>query len=159
MFMLFLMLPLLEIAGFIMIGGKIGVGWALLWVIGSTVAGFSFLLSMGTQTLQKAKKSVNADVYPFEEMFDGLCILLGAALLVFPGFISDFLALPLLVAPIRHLIFRVLKSQHTSVLNNLSKNAQGFTYWYYEEKNSPPGTVTIEGEFKKVDEDIKLSRD
>lgn len=143
-------LPLLEIAGFIIIGGKIGVGLSLLWVAASTLAGFYFLAAMGTQTLQKAKKSVDADIYPFEEMFDGLCILLGALLLIFPGFVSDFLALPLLIAPLRRGIFRFLKYQHKTVLDNLSKNTQGFTCWYYEERRggSPP---TIEGNFRRVD--------
>lgn len=144
-------LPLLEIAGFIIIGGKIGVGLSLLWVIAATMAGFYFMATMGTQTLQKAKKSVDVDVYPFEEMFDGICILVGALLLIFPGFVSDFLALPLLVAPARRWVFRFLKSQHEGVLNHLSKGTQGFAYWYYEEKKSPNGTTTIEGDFKLLD--------
>jgi UPF0716 protein FxsA len=150
---LFLMisLPLLEIAGFIVIGGKIGVGLSLLWVIASTFAGFYFLATMGTQTLQKAKKSVDADIYPFEEMFDGFCILLGGLLLIFPGFVSDFLALPLLIAPARRGIFKFLKFQHESVLNNLSKSTQGFTYWYYEERKGG-ASRTIDGDFRRVDE-------
>lgn len=156
MIALFLTLPLLEIAGFIIIGGKIGVGWSLLWVIASTMAGFWFLATMGTQTLQKAKKSVDADIYPFEEMFDGLCILTGALLLIFPGFISDFLALPLLTAPVRRLIFRLLKSSRSSVLDNLGKTAQGATYWYYEERKNSAAPL-IEGDFKRVDEEKKNS--
>lgn len=148
---LFIFLPLLEIAGFVIIGGKIGVGLSLLWVIAATMAGFYFLAAMGAQTLQKARKSVDADVYPFEEMFDGLCILLGALLLIFPGFISDFLALPLLIAPVRHWIFRFLKSRHENVLGSLGKTTQGFTCWYYAEKKSPPGAKTIEGDFKRVE--------
>jgi len=151
--LLIVFLPLLEIAGFIVIGGKIGVGLSLLWVVAATMGGACFLAAMGTQTMQKAKKSVAADIYPFEEMFDGLCILLGASLLVFPGFISDFLALPLLVAPARRGIFRFLKSRHGSVLDNLSKGTQGFTYWCYEEKKSPIEAKTIEGDFKRVEGD------
>lgn len=156
MFFMFLMalLPLFEIAGFIIIGGEIGVGFSLLWVIMDTVVGLTLLATMGGQTLQKAKKSVDADIYPFEEMFDGLCILTGALLLIFPGFVSDFLALPLLITPVRGWIFSFLKSQHNSILNNLSKNTQGFTYWYYEErKNGDPNT--IEGEFKRTDDENK----
>lgn len=155
MFIIFLMLPLLEIAGFIEIGGKIGVGLSLLWVIAATVAGFMLLTTMGLQTLKKAKSSVDADIYPFEEMFDGFCILLGAGLLIFPGFVSDFLSLPLLIAPVRGWIFKFLKSQHNSVLNNLSKNSQGFTAWYYEERKNG-SSKTIEGEFKRVDKDERL---
>lgn len=155
-FFLMAFLPLVEIAGFIIIGGKIGLGWSLLWVIGATMAGFYFFATMGAQTLHKAKKSVAADVYPFEEMFDGICILIGALLLIFPGFISDFLALPLLLAPLRRGIFRFLKYRHESIFNNLGKSTQGFAYWYYEEKHSLPTTV-VEGEFKRVDDPNKLA--
>lgn len=145
------MLPLLEIAGFIVIGGEIGVGWALLWVIAATMAGFWFLATMGGQTLQKAKQSVAADIYPFEEMFEGFCILAGALLLIFPGFISDFLALPLLTGPLRRGAFRFLKSRHSSMLDSLGKNTQGFTSWYHEE-GKPGGVKTIEGDFKRMDD-------
>jgi UPF0716 family protein affecting phage T7 exclusion len=156
LFLLF-MLPLLEIAGFIVIGGRIGVGSSLLWVIFDVIAGFWLLTAMGAATLNKAKASVKADVYPFEEMFDGFCIIFGAALLIFPGFISDFIALPLLFPPSRRLIFLFLKTQHDSILKDLSKKSQGFTYWYYEEHKTgaTPGK-TIEGEFRREDDDKKL---
>ncbi len=156
--MLFLitLLPLLEIAGFIIIGGKIGVGLSLLWVIADTIAGFTLLATMGGKTLQKAKKSVEADTFPFEEMFDGLCIITGALLLIFPGFVSDFLALPLLIAPVRGWIFKFLKYQHNSILNDLSKSTQGFTYWYYEERKEGGVTKTIEGDYRHTPEDKKL---
>ena len=151
-------LPLLEIAGFIMIGGEIGVGMSLLWVIGSVIVGFSLLSSMGKQTLQKAQKSVDAEVYPFEEMFDGICILIGALLLIFPGFVSDFLAIPLLVPFIRRGIFIFLKSQHKDVLDKFSRNAEGATFWYCEkrgggsEKREGGTSKTIEGDFRRVEE-------
>ena len=157
MVILFLMmfLPLLEIVGFIVIGGKIGIGLSLLWIIFDVIIGCTLLATMGGQTLRKAKKSVDADVFPFEEMFDGLCIITGALLLIFPGFISDFLAIPLLIPALRHWIFKFLKYQHTTLLNDLEKNAQGFTYWYYEEK-SGGASKTIEGSFKRTDDDPKL---
>jgi UPF0716 protein FxsA len=153
--MLFLtMLPLIEIAGFILIGGKIGVGLSLLWVIASVFAGFYFLMTMGGQTLRKARKSVDADVYPFEEMFDGICVLIGALLLIFPGFVSDFLAVPLLAPFLRRGIFRFLKYQHAGLWNDLGKNAEGFTAWYYEERKGGVSKI-IEGEFTHTDDDTK----
>lgn len=158
MFLFFVItLPLLEIAGFIMIGGEIGVSMSLLWVIGSVIVGFSLLSSMGGQTLQKAQKSVDAEVYPFEEMFEGICILIGALLLIFPGFISDFLAIPLLVPFIRRGIFIFLKSQHKDVLDKFSRNAEGATFWYCEkrsgsEKRKGSTSKTIEGNFKHLED-------
>ena len=88
-------------------------------------------------------------------MFDGFCIIIGALLLIFPGFISDFLALPLLIPPVRHWIFLFLKYKHGSILNDLGKTSQGFTYWYYEERKDGGGKA-IEEDFKNTDEDKKL---
>jgi UPF0716 family protein affecting phage T7 exclusion len=120
-----------------------------------TVIGFALLANMGGQTLRKAKKSIDDDIYPFEEMFDGFCIIIGALLLIFPGFISDFIALPLLITPVRAAIFRFLKYQHSGLYSSLGKNSEGFTKWYYEEK-STSGRKTIEGEFRNIDDDKKL---
>lgn len=153
---LMIMLPLLEIAGFIVIGGDIGVGLSLLWVIADVIVGFALLAAMGEQTLMKAKTAADAGAYPFEEMFDGFCILIGALLLIFPGFISDVLALPLLIAPLRGLIFRFLRNRHDDMLQRFGKTTRGFTYWYYEEKGDG-GVRTIEGEFRSGDDDKKIT--
>lgn len=164
LFLLIIFLPLLEIIGFIVIGGQIGVGLSLLWVIADVIIGSMLLATMGGRTLQKAKKSAATETYPFEEVFDGFCIMIGALLLIFPGFISDVLALPLLIPPVRHWIFLFLKHKHNNVFNDLSKSSQGFTTWYYEE--SPDGTTikefrggstikTIEGEFRSPADDSK----
>ena len=155
--LLVIFLPILEIIGFIVIGGQIGVGLSLLWVMADVFVGSLILSTMGGKTLRKAKESVQTDIYPFEEMFDGFCIIIGALLLIFPGFISDFLALPLLVPPVRHWIFVFLKYKHGAVFDDLSKRSRGFTYWYYEERGSDGSIKTIEGDFKSTDEDKQLN--
>lgn len=159
--LLVIFLPLLEIAGFIIIGGKIGIGLSLLWVIADFIIGYLLLCSIGARTLRKSQQSAQTDAYPFEEMFDGFCIIAGALLLIFPGFISDFLALPLLIPPVRHWLFVWLKNKHLNIFNDLSKTSQGFTYWYYEERTggvtkTDGGTKTIEGEYRNTDENKKI---
>jgi UPF0716 protein FxsA len=154
-FLLVIFLPLLEIAGFIIIGGKIGIGLSLLWVIADVIAGYLLLCNIGAATLRKAQQSARTDVYPFEEMFDGFCIIAGALLLIFPGFISDFFALPLLIPPLRHWLFVWLKYKHQNIFNDLSQQSRGFTYWYYEERTGH-STKTIEGEYRNTDENKKI---
>lgn len=153
--LILIFLPLLEISGFIIIGGKIGIGLSLLWIIVDAIAGFMLLTTLGGQTLRKAQKSTTADAYPFEEMFDGFCIIIGALLLIFPGFFSDFMALPLLLPPVRSWLFKFLKEQHSGFFDNLGKSSQGFTSWYYEERG-PRGSKTIEGEFTSRDDTKNL---
>lgn len=154
-FLLVIFLPLIEIAGFIIIGGKIGVGLSLLWMIADFIIGYLLLCSIGARTLRKSQQSAQTDAYPFEEMFDGFCIIAGALLLIFPGFISDFVALPLLIPPVRHWLFVWLKNKHQNIFNDLSKTSRGFTYWYYEERTGR-STKTIEGEFTNDGENKKI---
>ena len=99
---------------------------------------------------------MESGVRPLEDMFDGVCIIVGALLLIFPGFISDFLALPLLLPLTRHWIFLFLKRQHGGILNDINQKSQGFSYWYYEESRSGDTVKTIEGDFRSTDEDKKL---
>ena len=147
-------LPVIEIIGFIVIGGKIGAVLSVLWVIADAIIGFTLLTTLGAKALRKLEKAVAAGTAPVEEMFDGFCIIIGALLLIFPGFISDFMALPLLIAPVRHWIFLYLKHKHGDILNDLGKTSQGFTYWYYKSDNT--SVKTIEGDFKSIDQDKKL---
>lgn len=159
MFLLFLIifLPLIEFVGSGIVAKHIGIGLSLLWVIADVIIGFFILMTSGGKLLHRAKESINDDIYPFEEMYDGFCIIVGAGLLIFPGFVSDILAVPLLVPAIRGWIFRFLKSQHNSLLGELSKSSQGFTSWYYKETTrTPDGTTTIEGTFRTTDDDKTL---
>lgn len=154
LFFFVIFLPLLEIAGFIAVGGRLGIGLTLLWVILDVVAGMTLLATLGGTTLKRARSSVESDIYPFEEMFDGFCIIAGAMLLIFPGFVSDLLALPLLLAPVRGWIFRQIKEQHGAFYDDLSRRSQGFTHWYYEERHDGRIVKTIEGEARNVDDTL-----
>ena len=141
-------LPLAEIAGFIIIGGRIGFFYSLCWLVGSTALGFSLLQNLGAP-LRDARKNQT----PFDDMADTLCTLAGALLLIFPGFVSDILAIPLLVPPLRRLLLQGLRKD---TLEGLGRNAQGFTSWYYEERSTEAGSKTIEGEFRHEDDTKKL---
>ncbi|MCP4354684.1 MAG: FxsA family protein [Proteobacteria bacterium] len=155
---LIIILPAMEIAGFVIIGGEIGLGYSLLWVLMTIMAGFHFLTTMGTTTLKKAKQSVDDDVYPLEEMFDGVCVLIGSLLLIIPGFISDFISVLFLVPFIRKGIFLLLKSQHESVLDGFTKSGEGVSGWYYEKTSSSSGEEVIEGEYTVVEKREELPK-
>lgn len=113
-FYIFVLLPLLEIAGFIVIGGKIGLGASLLWLIGAGMLGSWVLRGRGG--IWARVQTADDDLFMVEGMFDALCLLVAGLLLVFPGFISDFLALPLLVPAVRGLIFRRLQKNPDGII-------------------------------------------
>jgi len=150
-FLLLSLLPLLEIAGFIIIGGELGAGLSILWVIADIFVGVYLLTVMGKNTIKQAHQSVADDIYPLKELFDAICILFGAVLLIFPGFVSDTLALLFLVPWLRQGIFMFLKWQNESVLEEFTKKGEGFAGHYYEQKSEIP--QVIEGEFTVIKSD------
>ena len=89
-FILFLTVPLIEIVGFIQIGGLIGL-WPTLGVVILTAIAGSFLLRyQGMSTLFQAQSKLNQGALPLDEVIDGLCLALAGALLLTPGFFTDF---------------------------------------------------------------------
>ncbi len=158
---LIIFLPVLEIIGFVVIGGRIGLGWTLLWLMADVAAGFALLRTINTRPLRAARLPDDPDA-ALEDMFDGFCILAGALLLIFPGFVSDFLALPLLIPPVRRLLFLYLK-RHDGALDNIHTRARSFTgqnfaYWDFTSGENAPHapSKTIDGEFRNVGDEKKL---
>ena len=103
LFILFAMIavPIAEIAVFIEVGGRIGVGSTLLVVVLTAMIGTALLRSQGLQTLARVQESLQAGRFPMAEVFDGLCLLVAGALLLTPGFVTDAAGLLLFVPAVR----------------------------------------------------------
>ena len=107
----FLALPLLEIAVFILVGRAIGLFPTLALVILAALGGGLLLRQQGLSTLSRLRNNVSAGTIPGRAMFDAMLIGVAAILLVLPGFLSDVLALTLLVPPVRNWLFSALASR------------------------------------------------
>ncbi len=162
---LIIFLPILEIIGFIVIGGRLGILWSFLWLVADVVVGSMLLRSINERPRRTARNPENMEEAALEDMFDGFCIFAGAMLLIFPGFVSDFFAAPLLIPPVRHLLFLYLRHKHGGVIDNINTTSQSFTYWYSADSESGARTgthhesaasQTIEGEYRNVGDDKKL---
>jgi UPF0716 protein FxsA len=101
---LFLLWPLLEIAGFAWIGGMIGVAPTIGFVVLSFFLGLALLRREGLATLLRLRARLEAGETPVPAALDGAWRLLAGLLLVVPGFFSSFLALFLLLPPVRALL-------------------------------------------------------
>jgi UPF0716 protein FxsA len=101
LFLLFIVLPIVEIAVLIQVGQVIG-AWntiALLIIVG--VAGAWLAKREGLAVYRRFRNQVESGVVPGREIADGFMILLAGALLLTPGFVTDVLALLLLLPPVR----------------------------------------------------------
>jgi UPF0716 protein FxsA len=105
---LVLLMPLAEIAGFVVVGKAIGVWATLSLVILSAVVGAALLRIQGTGILRRiARESQNGGV-PGRELVHGAMVVVAAFLLLLPGFISDILGLLLFIPAVRDLAWTFL---------------------------------------------------
>ena len=110
-FLGFLAVPLIEIALFIMVGQAIGLGPTLLLVLLSAVAGVLIIRWQGMALLRTIQATMGRGLLPGQTLADTMMIWFGGALLVVPGFFTDFVGLVLLIGPVRHLVYRLLQSR------------------------------------------------
>jgi len=100
-----LTLIVLEILVFAAVIDSIGFFGALgLWVL-SVMAGGFLIRAQGLLTLTRAQAAFERGLFPVDALFESLCLLAAGALFVFPGFVSDILAIALLLPAFRN-IFR-----------------------------------------------------
>ena len=119
---LLLLVPLLaEIAMFIVVGRWIGVLATLALFIAIGVIGSLLLKRQGMRALREMQTALARGELPAEPVAHAALLVLAALLLIFPGFLSDLMALPLLLPPVRRMLIRWLGVQ--------AKRRGGFTVW------------------------------
>lgn len=104
----FLLLPLAEIAGFILVGRRIGLLPTLSLVVLSGVAGIVLMRIQGFGVLTRLRQSGQDGRAPGKELLDAAMILIAGILLLIPGFISDVVGLALFLPPVRTFLWNRL---------------------------------------------------
>lgn len=101
---LVLLWPLAEIVVLVVVADEIGFGWLVLALIGSAVLGVLVIRVLGAATLVELQAALVRQEPPTGALFRGACVLLAGMLLIVPGFISDAVALLLLIPPARRAV-------------------------------------------------------
>jgi len=125
LFLLFLAVPLIEIALFIVIGGKIGVFATLAMVLVTAIAGSALLRWQGVRTLNRIRADLEARRLPARPIADGAMIAVAGLLLLTPGFFTDFCGFMLFVPGVRSAIWRQIASRITVVRTGGADAASG----------------------------------
>nr|WP_165779760.1 FxsA family protein [Mesorhizobium sanjuanii] len=106
-----LALPLLEIAGFVVVGRQVGALATVGLVLASSVAGMLLLRHQGFGVMARVRAEMDAGRDPSRQLAHGAMIVLAAILLIIPGFITDIFAVLLLLPMVRDLAWRLLKGR------------------------------------------------
>jgi UPF0716 protein FxsA len=94
---LFILIPIIEIIVLLVSGSYIGIGWTVFLIFFTGIIGVYLAKRQGLQTIKRAKEQMSKGFMPGEEVFNGICILVGGFLLLLPGFISDMVGFLLLI--------------------------------------------------------------
>ena len=145
LFLLFIAVPLIEIALFIEVGGLIGRWPTLLIVVLTAIAGTALVRSQGLKALSSLQSSFDRLQDPSEPLAHGAMILFSGALLLTPGFFTDFVGFCLLVPGVRHWLFTRIRSRVT---------AAQFEYGTTRgPAQTQSGSQTIDGEYRDVSDE------
>lgn len=114
-------LPLIEIAGFILVGRWLGVLATLALVLLAGVLGAAVLRRTGLKVLTGRGMGATARSQA-EAVGEGLLLAIAGVLLIVPGFFGDIIGLILLVPQVRQGVLRLLARQFNVVVRE-----QGFS--------------------------------
>jgi len=111
LFLVFLTVPLIEIAFFVIIGNAIGLWPTLAGVLLTAVAGSLVLRYQGMAVFNDIRGQMNSGKMPARALADAALIGAGGLMLLLPGYFSDLIGILLLLPPTRSAIYAFLKSR------------------------------------------------
>ncbi len=142
LFLLFLLIPLVEIYFLIQVGSVIGAIPTIALVVFTALLGAMLLRFQGLATLQRTRAAMAQGQIPAMEMFEGALLVFSGALLLTPGFVTDTIGFLFLVPPFRKMVIRWFLSKSTI------KTGQ----FHDSSRPSSPDPHTIEGEYRREDD-------
>lgn len=150
LFLLFIIVPIVEIALLIHVGEWIG-GWnTVAVVIATAFIGAHLVRSQGLQTLLQAQRKMQQGSMPGQEMAEGLLLAVSGILLVTPGFVTDGIGL-LFAMPVSRPLIAAYIQKHLRLRTVTSANSAGFTQSWQAAKEQQ--SDVIEGEFVRKETD------
>ncbi|MCM3166573.1 FxsA family protein [Peribacillus frigoritolerans] len=104
-FLMFIIaMPVVEIIVLLLSGNLIGFWPTLFLIVATGLIGAYLAKRQGMETWKKAQEQIRYGMMPGNEIINGICIFIGAALLLSPGLISDIMGLILVFPPTRNLL-------------------------------------------------------
>lgn len=126
LFVLFLLMPIIEIYLLVQVGQVIGAWPTIALVLVMAALGAWLVKREGRRAWQALQEALRSGRMPARELADGALVLIGGTLLVAPGFVTD-VAGALLVLPVTRPLFRGLLAAYvTRRFTMTGSSGQGF---------------------------------
>jgi UPF0716 protein FxsA len=114
--LVFLILSIVELYVMVQVGSAIGVLPTVGLLLLFSVVGVVLVKHEGLGVWLRFRRQLERGVLPTNEIIDGFLILLGGALLIVPGFVTDFFGLLLLIPPTRVVVRNLIAHRYRSRL-------------------------------------------
>ena len=115
---LIIIVPIIEIYLFIKIGSQIGAFNTVLLIFLTAFVGLIYVKYEGFNTLKSAISQIVKNEVPIFEIVSGAALVVGAFLLILPGFLTDLLGLFFVIPITRKLFFRKITSKYKNKKKN-----------------------------------------
>jgi UPF0716 protein FxsA len=109
----FVLVPLAEIYVLVQVGQVIGAWWTILLLLADGLLGAWLVKREGRRAWQALRAALESHRMPARELADGALVVMGGALLLAPGFVTDVFGI-LLVLPLTRPLFRGLLASWTA---------------------------------------------
>ena len=158
---LLLIVPILEIATFIAVGGAIGIWWTLLMILVTAIIGTMLLRVQGLGLIARMQGEVRAGRVPARELVHGLMLALAGVLLLTPGFVTDAIGFALFVPPLRDAVWQLVRGRvTTSIKAGVASAAMGGMAGAGRRPRGGRGTIDLdEDDYRRTDPPRDASAD
>ena len=103
-FLVFIIIPILEISIFITVGSNIGVLNTIAIILITALVGIFLVRKRGLSLLFNAQKNMSEGMMPTEEIKGGIFLLISGLLLITPGFFTDCIGFVVFLKPVQDFI-------------------------------------------------------
>ena len=103
-FLVFIIIPIIEISIFITIGTNIGILNTIAIILITALVGIFLVRRQGIKLLFDAQKNLSQGIMPTEEIKGGIFLLISGLLLITPGFFTDCIGFAFFLKPVQNLV-------------------------------------------------------
>jgi UPF0716 protein FxsA len=111
--LLFVVVPVVEIYVLIQVGQVIGVWWTVVLLVADSILGGWLIRREGSRAWRALRAALDEGRMPARELADGVLVVLGGALMLSPGFVTDAMGI-LLILPLTRPVFRNVLSSYAA---------------------------------------------
>ena len=145
---LFILVPIIEIAVFIQVGELFGLSFTLLIIVITAIFGVHLLKQQGLRAWRDIQLSMTQGHLPAVEMAAAVQLLFAGVLLLTPGFVTDIIGFALMVPQLRLKLAGKMIASGVIIAATKSSSST-----YRPDNGQTPSHQgrTIEGDFEKKD--------